>query len=220
MKGLKILGALLLAAMALMATVGVSSALATETALCRKNTTNNGLPVCEGEHRYKGGTTVHAELETGTKFTFQNSLGLIECTKSTLEVLTEEETAIPLGAPVNAFTFTGCKDPSGGAAEIEVVKNKEGTLDIEIIDLPAWTHNGTLTFTNTEIAVTVETVFGPIKCFYLPGHSGTLTGGAMATIDLNGSWPAPAGGGFCGKGAATVKGNYTVTKPEPLWVST
>lgn len=217
---MRILGALLLAAAALMATVGAGNALATETALCKKDTTKSGLPVCEGGHLYEGGTTVHAELETGTKFTFQNALGMLVCDKSTLEILTEEETAIPLGAPVNAFTFTNCKDPSGGAAEIKVVKNKEGTLDIEIIDLPAWTHNGTLTFTNTEIEVTVETVFGPIKCFYLPGHSGTLTGGAMATIDLNGSWPVPAGWGFCGKGNATVKGNYTVKTPEPLWVST
>ena len=97
MKQLKILGALLLAATALMATVGVSSALATETALCKKATTETEIPICEGDHLYEGGTNVHAELETGTKLTLQNSLGLIECTKSTIEFLTEEETAIPLG---------------------------------------------------------------------------------------------------------------------------
>ena len=124
---------------------------------------------------------------------------------------------------MNALTFDGCesiinkvKEP----AEVKVVKDKEGTLDIEIIDLPEWTHNGTLTFTETEIEVAIKTIFGVVKCKYAPGHSGILTGGAMATIDISGSYPIVGVGGLCGKGNAVVKGSYTVKSPEPLWVST
>ena len=86
------------------------------------------------------------------------------------------------GAVVNALTFNGCED-AGEPVDVETVKN--GTLDIEIIDLPVWTHNGTLTLTGTEIRV-LWTWTGA-ECFYDAAHAGVLTGGPMATID----WSVP-----------------------------
>ena len=209
MKPLKILGLAVLAATALMALVGSGTAAATETTLCKVKETVGGLPQCAAANQYPKGTRVHAELQAGSKFILVAPYGNIECEESTLEVTTEQQTAIPLGATVNAFTFGKCN----GIVNTFV----KGTLDIEIIDLPEWTHNGTLTFTGTE--VTTE-LFG-IHCIYKPGHTGTLTGGEMATIDFEGTtWPRTGGrgGAFCGS-TATVKAAYTVTTPEPLWVS-
>jgi len=209
MKQIRILILVGVAAMALMATVGATAASATETALCKET-----VVFCP--NAYPKATKVHAELETGAKFSLENPIGKVECAKSTLEFTTEQETAIPLGATVNAFTFGEC---SVGGAAVEIIALLNGTLDIELIDLPAFTHHGTLTFTGTEIKVVYKGL-GGIVCRYVPGHSGILTGGAMATIDLTGNWPVAAGSSvFCGAGPAPAKGNYTVTTPEPLWVT-
>ena len=114
---------------------------------------------------------------------------------------------MPLGAIVNNFTFAKC-------GEYEVKTLVPGTLDIEIIDLPNWTHNGTLTFTNTKITVKK----GEIDCEYTVAHSGVLTGGPMATIDLLGQLTRVGGNAKCPIGNAQWNGSYTVTEPEPLWI--
>lgn len=214
MKQLKILGLAVVAAAALMAFVGTGTASATFTSLCKAPTTTEaGLPICEGEHIYPAGTRVHAELQPGARLSIGTGLGVVECAQSTIDVLTEQKTEIPLGAIVNAFTFGGCFN---GAEEVEVKTIKKGTLDIELIDLPEWTHNGTLTFTGTEVTVFFKNL--GVHCIFAPGDTGTLTGGPMATIDLVGNWPRIAGGMLCPPNA-NVTGFYTVTTPEPLWVS-
>ncbi|HEU5061810.1 MAG TPA: hypothetical protein VFT79_01510 [Solirubrobacterales bacterium] len=214
MKHLKIVVLAAVAATALMATVGAGTASATLTALCKQPTTIGGLPTCEAPHLYPAGTRVHAELEAGTKFILATPVAVVECGKSTLDVTTEQATAIPLGATVNAFTFGECE---GGGGEVEITTVKNGTLDIELIDLPEWTHNGTLTFTGTEIKVFFKAL--GIECRYAPGHAGTLTGGQMATIDFDNTvWPRIGGSFLCG-GNGNAAAAYTVTSPEPLWVS-
>jgi hypothetical protein len=208
MKHLKILGLAVMAAAALMAFIGTGTASATETTLCKVKETVGGLPQCAKANQYPAGTRIHAEIEANTTIVINTPAGKVECKKSTLEATTEQQTAIPLGANVNALTFAECNG---------IVQTlKQGTLDIEIIDLPEWTHNGTLTLTGTE--VTVEAL--GLHCVYTPGDIGTLTGGAMATIDVVGTWPRIGGrsGALCGANA-TVNGGYTVTSPEPLWVS-
>jgi hypothetical protein len=67
----------------------------------------------------------------------------VECTQSTFLATTEQQTELPLGAVVNVWNFGGC-------GEYEVMA-LVGTVDIEEIDLPVFTHNWTLTFTNTKI---------------------------------------------------------------------
>jgi hypothetical protein len=133
---------------------------------------------------------------------------------ATLDAFTEQQTEKPLGANVNALTFNECED-EGEPVDVETVKN--GTLDIEIIDLPVWTHNGTLTLTGTEIRVLWT--FTGAECFYDPGHTGVLTGGPMATIDWSGTLKGTGGNLLCPEGDATWNGAFTVTSPEPLWVS-
>jgi hypothetical protein len=213
MNKLKILGLLLVVVAALLATVGAGSASATLTSLCKKDTTDTyTLPTCAEAHLYPAGTSVHAELEAGAKFKIFSAVATVECKKSTLEFTTEQKTEIPLGATVNAFTFGECSNN----ATITTIKN--GTVDIELIDLPEFTHNGTLEFTGTEIQIVFHTIFGDVKCLYAPGHA-VLIGGAMATISLTGKWVPGGGGGLCDANPVQVEGNYTVTRPEPLWVS-
>lgn len=213
-KQLKILGLMAVATVALMASIGAGTASATPTALCKAPTTPNGLPICEGNHLYPAGTRIHAELEAGTRLNIATPLGVVECKTATLDALTEQQTEKPLGAIVNALTFGECED-AGEPVDVTTVKN--GTLDIEIIDLPVWTHNGTLTLTGTEIKVLWT--FTGAECFYDPAHTGVLTGGPMATIDWFGTLTKTKGNILCPEGNANWNGAFTVTSPEPLWIS-
>lgn len=207
MKRMKVLLLAAFAVTALMATTGAGTAAATPTTLCEVEETIGGLPICAPENQYPAGTMIHAHLEKNTKLMIPTPFGVAECEESTLAAITEQQTAMPLGAVVAAFTFAKC-------GEYEVKPVELGTLDIEIIDLPFWTHNGTLTFTNTKITVKK----GEIDCVYSVGHSGVLTGGAMATIDLLGTLTRVGGNAKCPLGNANWNGSYTVTEPEPLWI--
>lgn len=214
MKKTKVVLLALTAVAALMASVGAGSAWATPTALCKAPTTPGGLPICEGNHLYPANTTIHAHLEAGTKLVIPTPNGVVECNKSTIDALTEQATFKPLGAIVNALTFNECED-AGEPVDVETIL--PGTLDIEIIDLPVWTHNGTLTLTGTQIRI-LWTFTGD-ECIFDAGHAGVLTGGAMATIDWAGPLIKTGGNLGCPEGNASWNGAYTVTKPEPLWVS-
>jgi hypothetical protein len=214
MKQLKILGLAVVAAAAFMAFIGASTASATPTALCKAPTTIGGLPICEPNHIYPAGQRIHAELEAGTSLFIATPNGVVQCTFSTLDVNTEQQTEKPLGAIVNVLIFGNCHN---GPEEVEVVTVKRGTLDIEIIDLPEWTHNGTLTLTGTEITVRFKGTGA--HCFYDAGHTGILTGGPMATIDWFGTLTKTGGNALCLPGNANWNGAYTVTTPEPLWIS-
>lgn len=214
MKKLKVVLLAATAVAALMATVGAGSAIATPTALCKAPTTPGGLPICEGNHLYPANTTIHAHLEAGTRLVIPGPNGVVECKSSTIDATTEQATFKPLGAIVNMLSFAECED-AGEPVDVEAVV--KGTLDIEIIDLPVWTHNGTLTLTNTEIRI-LWTFTGD-ECFYDPGDVGVLTGGPMATIDWAGPLTYTKGNLGCLPGNANWNGAYTVTKPEPLWVS-
>jgi hypothetical protein len=214
MKKLKTFGLLFVVGAALMATVGAGSASATETALCKAPTTFAGLPRCEPNHLYFAGQRIHAELEAGTRLVIPTPNGVVECGKSTIDGNTEQTTAKPLGVIINVLNFGECED-AGEPVDVEAIV--KGTLDIEIIDLPVWTHNGTLTLTGTQIRI-LWTFTGD-ECFYDPGHTGVLTGGAMATIDWFGTLTKTGGNLGCPEGNANWNGAYTVTTPEPLWVS-
>jgi hypothetical protein len=202
--------ALIIAAVAVvaaMATMGVGTAAATPTTFCKVKETTNGLPICAQGNQYPANTVLHAILEKETKLLIETPLGKTECEESTLRATTEQQTAMPLGAIVNVLTFGKC-----GAYAVNTLLL--GTLDIEIIDLPFWTHNGTLTFTGTQIRVKK----GEAECIYSLGHAGVLTGGAMATIDLEGGLTQIGGNEKCLPGNGTFKGSYTVVAPEPLWI--
>src|SRR4029077_7343798 len=205
MKRIKYLLVAATAIAALMATVGAGAASATPTTLCKVPETMGGIPICKEENQYPAGQAIHAVLEANKKVTLETPLGLVECAQSTFFGNTEGKTAMPLGEAIAVFYVGGCGE--------YVVTAVFGTLDLEIIDLPEWTHNGTLTFTNTQLRVKK----GAKECVYEVGHAGVLTGGAMATIDLKGTL-VRLGGVECPEGNGSWKAPYTVLQPEPLWI--
>lgn len=196
------------AATAFIATVGSGTAAATPTTLCKVEETHEGIPFCEPINQYPAGTVIHAVLEANTKLVVETPAGKVECEESTFRATTEQQTNFPLGALVNVWTFGKC----GAGNSVTTVM--PGTLDIEVIDVPVWTHNGTLTFTGTQIIVKR----GEVECLYSVGHSGVLKGGAMATIELSGVLTRIGGNPKCPAGNGSWKGAYTVIQPEPLWV--
>jgi hypothetical protein len=206
MKHLKIL-ALAVAATVLMATLGLGTASATETAFCKMKETQAGLPRCGLGNLHVAGKEVHGVLKAGTTAIVESGLGKAECGQSTFGFFSEKQTAIPLGAIVSGFTFAEC-----GGFTVKVLLN---TVDIEIIDLPVWTHNGTITATSGE----VEVKKGEAECRYSIGHIGSITGGNPATIQLTGTLTKIGGNFLCPAGNGKWSANYADTGTEAVWIS-
>jgi hypothetical protein len=207
MKQLKILVLAAVAATALMATMGIGTASATETAFCKMKETQAGLPRCAGGNLHEAGKEVHGVLKVGTNAVVETPLGKAECGESTFGFFSEKQTAIPLGAIVSGFTFAEC-----GEYTIKVLLN---TVDIEIIDLPVWTHNGTITATSGE----VEVKKGGAECVYSIGHIGSITGGKPAIIDLTGTLTRIGGNLMCPAGNGKWSASYVDTGTEAVWIS-
>jgi hypothetical protein len=203
MKYVKVLSVALGLAGVLVALAGVGTASATFTTLCKVE-----ILVCNNaELQYPANTNIAASVEEGTKISVNIGITKFTCSKGTFKATTLEQTEMPLPALVTGLTVEGCN-------ECTVTLLKKGELDIELIDIPVLTKNGTLTLKNTEIGVNC---LGVIECFYAPGDVGVLTGGNPATIDLSGTLVKLPGSNFaCGK--ATVSGSLTVTSPKPVWV--
>lgn len=104
-------------------------------------------------------------------------------------------------------TFTGCTNSfhvttiAGG--KLKAISNGNGTADM------------------FSTGATISTTRFGITCNYLTNNTtiGTLTGGSMATMHINGSIPLHTGSSaFCGTANAHWTGSYTVTQPEPLFI--
>jgi hypothetical protein len=84
MRLIKTFGLAVIAAAAVMAFVGVSSAMATEleeVVLCKSHGVTTGDKCPAGED-FPSGTVIHSELEAGTHATLGTSLGSVLCTES------------------------------------------------------------------------------------------------------------------------------------------
>ena len=207
MRYLKMFGLAVMAAMALMAFLGASTASATK--LCKTTDT----PHCSAGWHYPVGTVIKASLKGGTKAVFTDTPGTIkgECAESTLEggmlnTGSETETVrVEVGAP--KLTWGSC------TAE-KTVTISGGLLEIHWI---SGSHNGTVTA--VEFEVTVKS-FG-ISCIYKAGagiHLGALTSGTQPTLDINTVMQVV--GGFLCPSTGILKATYVITSPTPLYVTT
>src|SRR5512144_259426 len=151
MKYVKMLGLAAIAAAALMAFVGSSTASAT--ILCKVTPETKGsVATCPEGQAYPGGTTIHA-VNVGTVF-LHSSFKTVECKKSTVQGNTAGEENI--SGAVAVLTFEECN------CEVKVLLN--GTQSATRV---AGTHNGTLSANGQEVTVTCSTIFGNVHCIYV-----------------------------------------------------
>ncbi|MGN6216848.1 MAG: hypothetical protein ACTHN7_07820 [Solirubrobacterales bacterium] len=196
MKYVKMLGLAAIAAAALMAFVGASSASAT-TLTC-------------GSESCAAGTTIKSVSEG--KAVLDAPFGNVEC-ESTVEGHTtnaeEKGTAGNADGPITSLTFTPCN--SGNTVKVL----KAGSLSIA----SAGESNGTLSSSGSE----VEVIHLGVQCIFTTSNTtlGTVTGsnttGGNATLDIKATIPRTggSGGAFCGSSAPWT-GSYKVTSPATL----
>lgn len=193
------LGLVVIAALALTAIIGAGSASAT--VLCKKNATP-----CGGENWAKN-QAFKSSLETGTeavfKFTVESGGWKVRCTTSTMDGSIENAGgAGDVIVDLETLAFGNCGCP--------VNTLKDGSISVKHT---ATTMNGSVTTANREVTFSCMA-----HCVYGDGAMGTLTGGAMGTIDVNGTMVKVSGSAFCPP-TITWKASYTVTAPEPLYVA-
>jgi len=193
MKYLKALGLAAIAAMALTAFLGASSASAT--VLC--TTTSN--PCGTGWHI----DHIHATLVSGSTVSINATGGALEatCTESTVTVekkQTGSATTTPsVTAAASNVTWGKCSSTTdtleGGGLEIHQI---------------AGTHNGTITASRFHFTF----VIGGISCGFSFGSTdaGTLTGGSPAILDITATL-FKEGGSFLCPADSVMKASYQIT---------
>jgi hypothetical protein len=225
MKHLKILGVTAVAALALAAAVGASTASAA--VMCK--TAPNKSGVCEGG-RYPSGTEFHA-TSTNSVFTMVGSsvVSTVSCSHSTMVLKQTAEsgvTSVPF--EVTDLSFTECKTNGGTACTASTTSGYTAGLT-PTTDTGNGTFNIKGTGASTELTVTCGGFF---QCKYRQTFNGAnlgFTGGNPATFTANNaSFELVPGFGFgCGTGA-NWDATYTLkattlngrTTPTALWVAT
>jgi hypothetical protein len=192
MKYAKILGLAAAAAMALMAFVGAGSASATVL------TSPTGTVLPEG-------TVIEATQKGSAVLEETGGTTLDTCTGSTASGKTIEKEGTPLRGNIETLDWSGCIAPT--------VTTVNGSLSVEATG----EENGTVSGNGSKVTVGI---FG-VSCIYGTGGGttlGTATGGEPATIDINAAINLQEGGLLCPK-TTRWTATYTVTKPNPLYVS-
>jgi len=199
MKHLKKLGLAVIAATALMAFAGASSASAT--VLC-----STTAEPCPAGQKWPAATSLDFSLESGTSLLWQDTAGntLETCRAVTLsaEITEAGSSTATVKAKNKALTWNECT-----WADKTVVL---GGLEIHKI---SGTSNGTLT-ASEEISWTFDDGLGSCVYGWTAGNDiGTITEGKPATLDLNSLIHKLSGSGvFCPETAKLI-GSFTVTAP-------
>jgi len=205
MKYMKMLGLVVVAAMALAAFLGAGSASAT--VICHTKTSP-----CP--QKWAKGTQVEFSVKSGTSASWKETTGIAvkTCTGGTIkgEITNagSETEAVKISVPASEFKWTGC------TVATETLKGGE----IELTHITG-TDNATMVFKGFEFTTTQS----GISCKYGLGEGidvGTLTGSATgdAVMDINSVLPV-TGGGLCCSDVAWIE-EFTLTKPQetPLYI--
>jgi hypothetical protein len=212
MKYVKMLGLAAIAAAALMAFVGASSASAT--VLC--NVEGTGSPTgttCPAGHAYGAGTKIEGANSGVVKL--DTTFKTVECNKSTIsgEISGEGSATETVTGPEGTLTFTECN------CTVNVLK--AGKLEIHWI---SGTHNGTLTSNESEVTVTCSTIFGSVHCIYVTENDsiGDLTASATQTsaaiFHSTAVIKRKATNSLCSE-ESTWTATYSLSSPKPLYVT-
>jgi hypothetical protein len=214
MRHLKVMGVAAIAAFALIAFAGATTASATR--LCATNTTPCGSIYSH--------TTFHSTLATGQPAVLTTSGGIINptlsCNTSTVSVTNTNAgggEGVDVAGKLTALSFSGCTstNPAGcsTSATIGSLAGSTGTV--------AYTSgmNGTLRLTPPTVSFSCPILGSPVTCTF--GGSGTvdatITGGAPAVVDVRNQNIASIGGFGC-PNASTWNATYHMT--HTLFVST
>jgi hypothetical protein len=190
----KTIGLAVLAAGLLIAFVGTSQALASETVLCK-----SGSSSCTGANRYASGTLLTG---TSSNFAIKTNLGSIAC-ESSFEGKT--------GGEVSKFELQGCH--IGGATCTE---SKAEHLPYSTSIANAGGGNGKLTMTGSGGEASLHFRCGAlVVCTFSATPSFALEGGNPAHLSVAQSMKRS--GGIC-PSTAEMTGSFTVTSPQPLYV--
>jgi hypothetical protein len=197
MKHVKIFGLAAVAAMALMAFIGASTASATA--------------LYSGATKLGAGTEIQATLTGTSTLTTTENVVLDTCTGGEVKGTTSNAggaaETVKGTVATSGLTWTGCTEPT--------VTLAGGSLEIHHI---AGTSNGTLTGSGFEVTIST-TVFGSCIFTLTAGtHLGTLTGSTTSNAVMNINAVAARKSGLCPSTAKWV-GTYKVTKPVPLHVT-
>lgn len=209
----KMLGLAALAAVAAMAFIGATSASATTLCKVKENP-------CAVGNRYPAGTVIKSQLKAGTTAKLVSSLGTVECTASTSDGKTEEQTAAKLMGVQETLTFTSCK--LGKTACTVTSEHLSYLALVLLLTLFPFFH---ILFEaspgHEEPRALVDCGSKALKCFF--GAKETLLegeSGAPATLKANGvEFERKEESGFLCPKESKWFAEYEVTTPNPLWVA-
>jgi hypothetical protein len=179
----------------LLATAAVASLAFAATALADSVTSPTA-------NTYTGDITAVSEGHSIT----HNPIANVECAST----FTFKVEAHPAGGKVSGAVSHMQTGPCTNSWHVTVVT--AGTMSIEHLS----GYDGDLYSSGMTIE---KTRFG-ITCRYATSTTtiGIITGGAPATIHVNGTLPFHSGSGLCGAAATRMTGSYTVTSPSSLYV--
>jgi len=211
MKYVRILGLAAVAAAALMAFVGASTASATVLCTVEGTGSPTGTTCPEGKAE-PGGTEIKSSLVAGTKAVLATSFKTIECKKSSVAGKTSNEGSATetVTGSITTLTFEECN------CVINVLKN--GSLEVHWI---SGTHDGTVTSSGAEVTAECETLFGKVHCIYTTNATdlGTLAHGNPAKLEVKeASIPRAPTNALCAEKALWTA-TYEVTTPKPLFIA-
>jgi hypothetical protein len=207
----RLIGLAAVAALALMASVGVGAAFAAKTTLCKTNTIS---PYCEASNRYPAETAFEASSSSLSIEVTTPKLK-ITCSSSAITGKTNAESGEPLGVNVSAWSISGCKPGGANGCTVSVTSLPyNGSL--------AWSsgQNGTLTMgsggkAEPRLFVNCGEI---LSCEYkIP--TATVVGGSSGQVTLAETKLTAVGGSNC-VGEATLKpATYAVSLPKPVYVA-
>jgi len=209
MKCVKMLGLASVAAVALVAFAGASSASAT--VLCK--TTPGGLSTpCSANQAYPANTQLLAEASTTVKL--DTTFKTVECSSSTIEGTTSNEGSASetVKVPVVRYAYGSCN------CTVSVLK--KGSLEIHWIE---GTHKGTVTLNETETTVSCSTIFGTVHCIYVTENDSigditeSSTPSTRAVFHATGPTFRLATNALCSE-EGTLTATYEIVSPAPLYI--
>lgn len=202
MRATRVIGVVVLSALAALAVFGASSASAT--ALCSAKESP-----CPYESEYASGTKIEAPLVSETKATFLSSTGNVVCTSSTIsgETTSGGAKGKVVEAKVSGLTFTGCK-------------LGETSCTVTVLHLP---YTASFSAPETFTMEHSEGVGGTVKCGFLVNCTFTtkkaelkVTGGSPAILTAS-KITLERKGTIC-PAEAFFDAEYSVAQPKPLFL--